>query len=53
LFAGSSLRMSVSEFQTWAGGVDTQGGGKRWRFAMPAAPNLLWCSPINNGHPVQ
>jgi prepilin-type N-terminal cleavage/methylation domain-containing protein len=53
LFGGSSLRMSVSDFQTWAGGVDTQGGGRRWRFAMPAAPNELWCSPINNGHPVQ
>jgi prepilin-type N-terminal cleavage/methylation domain-containing protein len=51
LFGGSTLRMSVTDFQTMAGGVDTGGGGTRWRFARPNTPNQLWCSPMNSGHP--
>jgi prepilin-type N-terminal cleavage/methylation domain-containing protein len=55
LFGGSAQRMPRAEFLVMAGGVDTGAGGSRWTFARPQpnalpSPNLLWCSPRNNGH---
>jgi prepilin-type N-terminal cleavage/methylation domain-containing protein len=48
---GSAARMQTNTFMRLAGGVDpTPAGGSRWRFAQPAPPNQLWCSPVNNGH---
>lgn len=53
LFGGSTERMATNEFYTLAGGRTAVGqrGGSRWRWAKPPAPNRLWCSPKNNGHP--
>jgi prepilin-type N-terminal cleavage/methylation domain-containing protein len=51
LFGGSTLRMKVADFIALAGGVDTGGGGTKFRWASPPPPNQLWCSPVNNGVP--
>jgi prepilin-type N-terminal cleavage/methylation domain-containing protein len=53
LFGGSTERMSTNDFYVLAGGRTPPGtkGGIRWRWAAPRAPNRLWCSPVNNGHP--
>jgi len=53
LFGGSTERMPTDEFYVLAGGRTPAGtkGGIRWRWAKPPAPNRLWCSPRNNGHP--
>jgi prepilin-type N-terminal cleavage/methylation domain-containing protein len=52
-FDGSSRRIDISEFSSWAGcvnGVWNVQGGTRWKF-VKTLPNQLWCSPVNNGHP--
>jgi hypothetical protein len=52
-FDGSSRRLAISQFSSWAGcanGVWNVAGGARWRF-VKVLPNQLWCSPANNGHP--
>ena len=52
-FDGSSRRIQISQFSSWAGcvnGVWNLQGGTRWRF-VKSLPNQLWCSPVNNGHP--
>ena len=53
LFGGSTERMPTDKFFAMAGGRTPVGarGGSRWRWAKPPAPNRLWCSPKNNGHP--
>jgi prepilin-type N-terminal cleavage/methylation domain-containing protein len=52
-FDGSSRRINISQFSSWAGcanGVWNVQGGTRWKF-VKTLPNQLWCSPVNNGHP--
>jgi prepilin-type N-terminal cleavage/methylation domain-containing protein len=56
MFGGSSQRISLKDFMTWAGGVVAPGqrGGQRWAFAQPPLQfpptNPLWCSPTPPGH---
>jgi prepilin-type N-terminal cleavage/methylation domain-containing protein len=56
MFGGSSERISVKNFTTWAGGKVNPGqpGGSRWAFAQPPIQfppqNRLWCSPSTPGH---
>lgn len=56
MFGGSSERVSLKEFTTWAGGKVNPGqrGGQRWAFAQPPiqfpSQNPLWCSPNPPGH---
>jgi prepilin-type N-terminal cleavage/methylation domain-containing protein len=53
-FDGSSRRIDIAQFSSWAGcanGVWNLAGGTRWRFVKGGLPNQLWCSPVNGGHP--
>ena len=52
-FDGSSRRIEIAQFSSWAGcanGDWNLQGGTRWLF-VKSLPNQLWCSPVNNGHP--
>jgi prepilin-type N-terminal cleavage/methylation domain-containing protein len=53
-FDGSSRRIDISQFSSWAGCANGQWanpGGIRWKFILNELPNQLWCSPVNNGAP--